>query len=101
MISLGGVHKVTGGSGLLDDRIVIEGETSSVIVRFVLEVPPWRNSDTDALTVTESPTLTGDGDEVNTKIPSDVSGSSSGAGSCMKNPLEALNVTIPGTFPTG
>ena len=98
MISLGGVQTVGGGSGLPDERTAIEGEMSSVIVRLV-ELA--RNSKTDPLTVTESPTLTEGNDEVKTRMPSDVSGSSSGAGSCMKKPFEILNVTIPATFPTG
>jgi hypothetical protein len=72
------------GSTLPLERTVIDGETSSVVVRFVEDVPPGRNSETLPLTVTLSPTLTTEGATlVNTKIASDVASSASGLGSCM------------------
>jgi hypothetical protein len=75
---------VVAGSGLPLDTTVIVGETSSVVVKFVLDEPPARNSWTVPFTRTESPTLTALGaDDVKTKMPSEVASFASGFGSCM------------------
>src|SRR4051812_4745721 len=78
------------GSGLPEESIVVVGLVSSVAVfgsvgvvgsSLVAEM----NSATVAVTRTESPTVMPDGAlDVKTNMPSDVFGSASGEGSCMK-----------------
>src|SRR5919108_910351 len=64
---------VGAGSGLADEITAVVGEVISVVVRFVLDEPPGRNSLTRPLTLTESPTSTAAGaDDVNTKTASEV-----------------------------
>src|SRR5215210_944678 len=65
-------------------RTVVVGVTISVSVRFVLDAPPARNSETVPLTRTASPTLTAVGaDDVKTRMPSDVLAFVSGFGAWM------------------
>src|SRR5215468_8518977 len=70
------------------------GESSSVVVRLVAELP-GRNSATFPLTVTASPVATVGARLVNTCSPSLVAGSVSGAGSWIQKPLLATAVTTP------
>ena len=71
--------------------------SSSVVVRLIVLAPPGRNSLTRPETVTAVPAVTVGWDDVNTKMPSDVAGLSSGWGSCIQKPLLRTAVTTPGT----
>src|SRR5215210_403234 len=74
---------VAAGSGLPLERTVVVGPLISVVVRFVLEAAPGRNSTTVPLTRTASPTLTEVGAEaVHAHTASDVQSSASGVGPC-------------------
>ena len=71
------------GRGLRDESTVVVGDVISVVMRFVLDEPPGRNSLTRPLAVTESATATAAGAvAVTTKIASEVASSVSGFGSC-------------------
>src|SRR5215212_3402101 len=78
---------VGAGSGLPLERTTTVGAPSCVVVRFVEPAPPGRNSATVPVTDTASPTETAGADDVNTKMPSDVASSASGAGSCIQKPF--------------
>ena len=90
MTSVGGTRppapiRIGVGSGLPVLCTTIVGPVSSVVVRFAVDAPPGRNSETVPVTVAASPTLTDVGEfNVNTKTPSDVatSASASASGSC-------------------
>src|SRR5918992_4563099 len=103
MVSDGGVRsvpiRVAAGSGPPLDVTVTVGETISVVVRLVAELP-GRNSLTWPLTATASPTATVGLVLVKTKRPSEVAGSASGRGSCSQKPFDDVAVTTPGTSVT-
>jgi hypothetical protein len=105
MIVVGGTRPpvpitVAAGSEFPVERTDTDGEDSSVVDRLPVDAPPGRNSDTRALTLTESPTLTVGAVEVKTKMPSEVASSASGFGSCIQKPFVVFAVTIPGTLDT-
>src|SRR5262245_47704439 len=85
---------VAAGSATPDAVTVTCGESSSVVVRLVVE-PPGRNSATFPLTVTASPTDTVGRRLVKTCSPSLVAGSASGVASWIQKPLLATAVTTP------
>ena len=72
-------------------------KSSSVVVRLSVSAPPGRNSVIRPETVTASPAATVGAEDVKTKIPSEVAGAVSGAGSCIQKPLSRVAVTTPGT----
>jgi hypothetical protein len=77
--------------------------TKPVSVGAVQDAQPGRNSLTVPVTRTRSPTATVGALPVNTKMPSEVAGSPSPTGSCMKKlrpPAGVTAVTIPSTLPT-
>ena len=82
------VSTIAAGSGFPLDEI----ETFAAELEICVRV---KNSVAVPVTVTRSPTATAGKPPTKTKIPSEVVGSASGTGSCMKKPFDLRAVTMP------